>query len=488
MLPFIFRNTTFRILILTLMLIIPSMVSAQLIPIKSIPVATGDQFLIYPSQNVSMAGLGIAINDSLFDPFRNPARGNLISGSQIITNPSAYTISDNLGSAQTLPLAVLSRSEEWFGTVSLAIQEVTPSETNTEVYADGNGVLGNYYVSASLGRQPVGSDISLGVSFSWARLKSVGGVEYLYGRSNRIEQIGKMIDLRLGMVAKVGDKKILESTLVYNKYDVTHLTQNVFPWFIPERRQMTPFPAPEENQDKTHTLGLDLGYTQSFFETGWQLGGLVTINRKMHPKIPNYTIMNIRRDPGDTWAYNLGVGLAKEKNGSVIGIDFIYEPIWSHTWANASAPIEIGDQVVVQANEKTVDNYFTFWNWIFRLGLRVKDKSQAVDVGFEIRNISYELLQKDYRVNSHRTQYEQWYEYTFSLGFKLFFKPFQIGYQGRATLGTGIPSTMIDRITFNSERAMNFSPDFLPAPNGALSVTEAIILSHRITLSIPIGG
>ena len=31
-----------------------------------------------------------------------------------------------------------------------------------------------------------------------------------------------------------------------------------------------------------------------------------------HPKIPNYEIMNIPRDPGTSWSYNLGVGIARD--------------------------------------------------------------------------------------------------------------------------------------------------------------------------------
>jgi hypothetical protein len=458
----------FRLLFLLIFPLYTITAMGQLINIKTVPVATGDQFLIYPSENLSIAGLSIAVNDSLLDPFINPARGNMIKGSQIVSTPSSYTISDDLGSAQTLPLAVLSRSENWFGTVSLAIQEVTPSIDNSEIYANGNGVLGNYYLTASIGRQLAGSDLSMGLSFSWARLKSIGGVEYLYGNANRIEQNGKMLDMRLGMVAKLGEKKTLESTVVYNRYDVTHLTQQNIPWFrFVDDRMFTTFPNQEENQDKTHTLGLDIGYTQPFFDSGWQLGGLATINYKTHPKIPNYTLMNI---------------------GSVVGVDFIYEPIWSHTWADAAVPIESGDKIIVEANQKTVDNYFTFSNWILRVGLRVKEKSQSIDLGFEVHNISYDLLQKDYRFNSRRSQYEQWYEYTFSLGFNLYFKPFQIGYQGRATLGTGIPSTRLMFANIGDERAMSFSADFLPAPNGPLRVTEAIVLSHRIMIAIPIGN
>jgi hypothetical protein len=485
----IYQQFITKILVLSIILTIPSFVTAQLIPIKTIPVATGDQFLIYPSQNLSLAGLSLAVNDSLLDPFVNPARGNLIQGSRIVSNPSAYSISDDLGSAQTFPLAILSRSESWFGTVSLAVQELTPSATNSELYADGNGVLGNYYISASVGRQLAGSDISMGLSCSWARLKSIGGVEYLYGNASRIEQNGKMFDVRLGMVANLDDKRTLESTVVYNRYDVTHLTsQNFFePRFIDDRI-ISRVPGGEMNQDITHTLGLDLGYTQPLSDTGWQLGGLVTVNYKSHPKIPNYTLMNIARDPGYTWAYNIGFGLADEIGGSIVGFDFIYEPIWSHTWADAAEPIYYVDELTSYVSDKTVDNYFTFSNWIMRVGFRVKESSQAIDLGLEVHRISYDLLQKDYRVNSRREQYEEWYEYTFTLGFNMFFKPFQIGYQGRATLGTGIPLTSTMAPNWASERSASFFADFLPAPNGALSVREAIVLSHRIILSIPIGG
>ena len=38
----------------------PDPASAQLIPIKTVPVASGDQFLLFPSQNLGMGGVGVA--------------------------------------------------------------------------------------------------------------------------------------------------------------------------------------------------------------------------------------------------------------------------------------------------------------------------------------------------------------------------------------------------------------------------------------------
>jgi hypothetical protein len=462
-------------------------VSAQLINIKSVPVATGDQFLLYPSENLGMGGVNIAIDDSLLDPFINPAQGRLIRRNMITTTPSSYSISDDLGSAQTLPLSVLSHSENWFGTASLAIQEVTPSINNSEMYANGNGVLGNSYLSASVGRH-MGSNLSMGISLSWARLKSVGGVEYLYGDANRIEQNGKLLDLRLGMLANLDETRTLESIVLYNRYDVTHYTGSfsmIEPWM--DRREFTNFRSMEENKDRTHTLGLHLGYTQQILGSAWKWGGIFTANRKMHPKIPNYTLMSIRRDPGDSWAFNFGLGLSGSANGTTVGIDFIYEPIWSHTWADAAEPVFVDDSRTIMATEKTVDNYFTFSNWLLRLGIKIQESTTVVDFGIEVNYISYNLNQKDYRIDAQRTQFENWYEYTGSVGISLNYKPFQIRYTGRVTVGTGVPGTSNNVFSNASERGATYMADFLPAPNGDLSLREAIILSHRITLAIPLG-
>ena len=48
---------------------------AQLISIKTVPVASGDQFLIFPSQKLGMGNVSIAVDDHLLDPFHNPAKG-----------------------------------------------------------------------------------------------------------------------------------------------------------------------------------------------------------------------------------------------------------------------------------------------------------------------------------------------------------------------------------------------------------------------------
>ena len=70
-------------------------------------------------------------------------------------------------------------------------------------------------------------------------------------------------------------------------------------------------------------------FSRPITESGWRVGGTWTVNRKTHPKIPNYEIMNIPRDPGISWAYDFGVGIAKSSGPATFGIDVVVEPIWS---------------------------------------------------------------------------------------------------------------------------------------------------------------
>ncbi|NJD18765.1 MAG: hypothetical protein FIA95_05715, partial [Gemmatimonadetes bacterium] len=49
--------------------------TSQVIPVKTVPVASGDQFLVLPSATLGMGGVALAVDDSLADPWTNPAQG-----------------------------------------------------------------------------------------------------------------------------------------------------------------------------------------------------------------------------------------------------------------------------------------------------------------------------------------------------------------------------------------------------------------------------
>ena len=93
----------------------------------------------------------------------------------------------------------------------------------------------------------------------------------------------------------------------------------------------------EENHDYTDTWGAHLLYRRPLSAAGWTIGWSLTGNRKDHPKIPNYEIQNIPRDPGNTRAYAAGVGLSKSQGPIRFGVDLVLEPIRSETWADAAS-------------------------------------------------------------------------------------------------------------------------------------------------------
>src|SRR6267142_7104677 len=79
---------------------------AQLIPIKTLPIAQGDQFQIFPSDNLGLGGVSIALPDLLGDPFTNPATTARLRGSRFFSAPTVYSLSDNAGGGRSLPFVM----------------------------------------------------------------------------------------------------------------------------------------------------------------------------------------------------------------------------------------------------------------------------------------------------------------------------------------------------------------------------------------------
>src|SRR4051812_4604710 len=94
--------------------IIAPAASAQLIAIKTLPLAQGEQFAFFPSVNEAMGGVSIAMPDSLLDPFVNPAKGARVRAMRVFSTPSFYNISRNAGGGQTLPIGGLTSAGNLF--------------------------------------------------------------------------------------------------------------------------------------------------------------------------------------------------------------------------------------------------------------------------------------------------------------------------------------------------------------------------------------
>ena len=104
-----------------LILPVVSPARAQLIPIKTIPIAQGDQFQIFPSNNLGLGGVSIALADSIGDPFANPATTARLQASRFFTTPTVYGISGHAGGGRSLPFAMLARRASWYGGLALAL-------------------------------------------------------------------------------------------------------------------------------------------------------------------------------------------------------------------------------------------------------------------------------------------------------------------------------------------------------------------------------
>lgn len=188
-------------------------------------------------------------------------------------------------------------------------------------------------------------------------------------------------------------------------------------------------PAPRTEYDETRGWAVQGTYRRPV-SADWQLGVRLTGDWSHHPKIPNYDLMQIPRNPGNSSAYRFGAGGAREVGRSTAAVEAAYEPIWSHTWATAVAPLTTPDGTTRPAGSTTVDNRFRFHNGHLRAGLR---------------------------------------------------------YQASATLGTGRPSVAGPWSILRGGDAVAFaSANWLAAPRASLLLEEAIVITHQLYVALPL--
>lgn len=483
-----------HLLSLILLVALSSPIQAQLISIKTVPVATGDQFLLFPSRNLGMGGLSIGLEDPLLDPYHNPARGAYVTQARVFTTPLFYTISmsngdGNGGSARTIPVSLISNENHRFGGALLAFQQLTVTQEQNFFFFDNvfanttrrhpirrTDVLDNVYGMMMGGIQTEDERLAAGMSMTAARLNGLEGVRMLYWQGDDVAQDGHMLEFRLGLTAKPAEDKTFDMVLVHHRFAVAHAFVN----------------SERTEEDETNGIGLDIGYRQ-YLEDGWQVGGKLTGDWQWHPKIPNYDLMQIPRDPGNTSAYNLGLGIARIIDHTTFGLDLIYEPIRSHTWANALEDIVVtngfaGTSHVIPTGAKTIENFFRFNNRVIRAGVLQTGERVDFQFGLNFHTIRYDLDQTSYVDQFARSQSEKWTEWTLSGGLALHFSALEVRYLGRLLLGTGQPGVNSCGRCAVLENGFSRDANFLVAPSGNLIVNEARILTHQFTISLPLAA
>lgn len=505
-----------RLAALTLCLISPA--RAQVIPIKTIPIAQGNQFQLFPSNNLGMGSVSIALPDSLQDPFVNPATGSRLQASRFFSSPTVYSVTRGTGGGRSLPLAVLARKANWYGGLALALQQVEPSRPPQPRGGVVVGVLpppppggglggpiqpdpvlrpdlrahGNQFAFGMIGRSVPGSNLSIGASVLWNGLHALDGVDLLYAGSRRIVQSGHSLDLRLGALKEwpgTRGARSLEALLFHNRFAATHEVTYADLFWDPATLQFQEQARIERNFDHTNTWGLQLDYQVPLAAPGWRFGWLATANRSSHPKIPNYELANlpvIPRDPGRTSAFNLGVGLSKVRGPARFGVDLLYEPIASYTWADAAAPVLTTAGDTIAAGGKTIENRFRFSNAQFRIGfdqILQANGMTAFQLGLIVHSIHYRLAQDDNVQLQQRSLQTGWVEWTPTWGFSIRRPEVEVRYQGRATKGGGRPDAPI---FFGVGDLRVAGGTILAAPTGPLFMTDVSTVTHQITVSLPL--
>jgi hypothetical protein len=487
--------------------------SAQLIQIKTLPIADGDQFQFFPSATVGLGGVSIALRDSLLDPFINPAKASRLSEKSkgsFFGSPTSYSISHNAGGGRTFPLGGLLRSGSNFGGLAVAIQEVDKIDDSNILIAptvdfisiDGTSLpqpaspsRQNRFAFGTVGHVFERAGVSVGLSALASFLHDIDGVDLLYAGSRGVRQHGGEVDVRLGLLKEWSSGKSMEATLLHDRFDMTQDVSWADQVWDPNARTFGFRERVDHNLDRTNTWGLHLGYSQPLADSGWRVGGIFTTNLASHPKLPDYQIsqvMTIPWDPGHSAAYDLGVGVAKSSGLMTFGVDAVYEPIRTHTWGETPSAI-VTEMRTLPAGSKTTENHFAFSNAILRTGIG-RDipidtvhgalKSIRLELGLALRSINYTLDQFDHVVQTSRQQDESWMEWTRTWGFGMRFSDLEVRYTGRMSTGDGRPGIQ----SFGGDIALAASDgkNILSAPSGSMSLTGVKVTTHQISVSVPI--
>ena len=81
----------------------PNVAASQVIAPRTVPVLIGQQFDILPSDRAGMAGVTIALDDTLIDPFVNPAKASRVRNAFFSIAPFFYNSSNSDGGGRTFP-------------------------------------------------------------------------------------------------------------------------------------------------------------------------------------------------------------------------------------------------------------------------------------------------------------------------------------------------------------------------------------------------
>jgi hypothetical protein len=142
---------------------------------------------------------------------------------------------------------------------------------------------------------------------------------------------------------------------------------------------------------------------------------------------------------------------------------------------------------LLRPGDHTVENDFFLSNLVLRLGLGRESERWGFQLGLQASARETELEQWNVVTATRRKQDESWMEWTPSLGASLLFPDVEIRYAGWITTGTGRPSVDFSfRPGTARDEAATSTADFLVPPAGPLLLQEARVMTHQVSVRLPL--
>ena len=316
-----FRTTVAGLALATLA---PIAAAAQLIQIKTLPIADGDQWRIFPSANAPMADLSIALSDSLLDPFVNPRRARasrtaVCSSDRRRSTPfrkapaaggrcrwAASSASARCSGASRSRFRSSTPSRQRSGVLpALRRPSIQPSRRRltTSAVTPTAPSRENRFAFASLGRSFSTAGLSLAGSVLWSGLRNIDGVDLLYTGSAGVNQHGGALDARLGLTKEWATTRGRDRRGDSAAQPLRHGARRDLgrSGFDPNTRTSLSRARIDHNLDRTNTWGMQLAILAAARRHGLAHRRDATTNLVSHPKLPDLPdrqVMVIPWDPG----------------------------------------------------------------------------------------------------------------------------------------------------------------------------------------------
>jgi hypothetical protein len=473
---------------------IVKLIYPQEINLRTVPLIAGNQTNFYPSISRGMGNLSIAFDDPLADPLVNPAKASKLGGLELFFSPTRNTWSNEDGRAiytssgsakymgtaiNSMPFGLYLKKGNFFtgGIISYQSYSSDRSIPNNWLNSNTKSDIGNnIYLFGLVGAYFPELKLSVGGSVSWSELNAIDGVNLLYPGSYDIKQYGRSLDYKIGFVGEPSERDRLEFVIARTTFKSSHEITYNYPYWFYEDSWISGYRI-ESNKDESKGWVIHTKYNNSISDEV-KIGGIFTVNWKEHPKIPNYALANIPRDPGSSTAYNIGVGIVESGKRTTLGFEYIYEPMTSYTWADAGM-----ENPAFPSSFKTVENFFDFYNHIIRGGIYTHTDISWLDyrLGIQLYFNKYNLKQNDNILDTSRTVNENWLETTLCGGLTINISGFKILYSLQVILGNGIVGSENNQVIAFDAAASKSAADFLIAPNGSLVVDDIPLITQQIS-------